>query len=207
MKFWALLFIVFSSVVHAEDLADIRSPKIQGNTLTIAGRIDSHIYDFLSYAGEALKKVEVVELNSFGGSLDWGLDIAQKLKAMNIRTKLSSGNVCASTCVFLFAAGRVREADSDTWLGIHGGRFKDLKNLQLALDVTDRAFTFLEENGVYPSLREVYFSFPDEDDWEENGNATRKRDWVLPSFDASIFNLVTRLNVVPGDSQDQNGPL
>ncbi len=125
MKHLALfLFLLSPSLGFAdESLFQIYSPTISGNVLTIKGEIDSHIYDYLAYEAQALKSVDTVELNSYGGNAEWALQIAQKLKDLKFKTRLSSGNVCASACVLLFAAGKDREADDDTWIGIHGARF------------------------------------------------------------------------------------
>ena len=46
----------------------IQSPEIRGEVLYIQGRIDSHIYDFISRGATDLKGVKTVELNSLGGN-------------------------------------------------------------------------------------------------------------------------------------------
>jgi hypothetical protein len=126
----AALFTLLSSITHASELTQAEAEKIQrlisphiiGDTLFIDGTIDSHIYDFLSYAGSELKPVKFVELNSLGGNNDWGLQIAQKIKDLKLTTKLKSGKFCASACTYIFAAGFNRQAERGTWLGIHGAR-------------------------------------------------------------------------------------
>ncbi len=97
-------------------------PKIQGRTLLIEGRIDSHIYDYLAFSYQKLSAVDTVEFDSYGGNLEWAGQIAKKLETLKIKTRLSAGRVCASACVFLFGAGVVREADEGAWFGIHGAR-------------------------------------------------------------------------------------
>lgn len=122
----ALVVLAQASSADADPtdrLRQIISPRIDGNVLYIEGVIDSHIYDYLSFEAKALESVDVIDLNSFGGSTDWGLEIARKIKTLGKTTRLRSGNYCASACVYLYAAGQVREAAEDTWLGIHGARF------------------------------------------------------------------------------------
>ena len=100
----------------------IQSPEIRGEVLYIQGRIDSHIYDFISRGATDLKGVKTVELNSLGGNSTWSLEIARKIRALGVKTRISAGNVCASACVVIFSAGMGREAGRGTWLGIHGAR-------------------------------------------------------------------------------------
>ena len=115
----ALLFAF--TPAHAVE-PDLRSPEIHGDTLTISGTLDSHVYDFLSYEAKAMANVKYVELDSYGGNAEWALAVAEKLSNLKITTRLSSGHVCASACVWIFAAGKRREIADDAWLGIHGVR-------------------------------------------------------------------------------------
>ena len=98
------------------------SPHIDGDALIIEGKIDSHIYDYLQYEAAKIVPVKVIELNSLGGSNEWALEIARKVKELGKTTLLSSGHYCASACAAIFAAGRERVAAEDTWIGIHGAR-------------------------------------------------------------------------------------
>jgi hypothetical protein len=98
------------------------SPHIEGDALIIEGKIDSHIYDYLQYEAAKIAPLRVIALNSLGGSNDWALEIARKIKELGKTTVLPSGHFCASACVYLFAAGRERVAAEDTWIGVHGAR-------------------------------------------------------------------------------------
>jgi len=107
----------------AADLGKYYSPRIEGRTLYIKGTISSHIYDFLSLEEKNVRdNVDVIEFNSIGGSTEWALESARKISELKKTTKLSSGSLCASACVYLFAAGTKRQMDDDTWLGFHGAR-------------------------------------------------------------------------------------
>ena len=97
-------------------------PRLDDGILKISGPIDSHIYDALAYMEADLTPDVVVELNSWGGSSDWALEISRKIRSLGMDTSLPEGNVCASACVYLFSAGKKRFAASSTWFGIHGAR-------------------------------------------------------------------------------------
>jgi hypothetical protein len=104
------------------DIRQTYSPHIEGEILYIRGKIDSHIYDFLSYNYQQLKSVRYVSVNSYGGNHDWSLEIARKLRELKLSTLLERGNVCASACLYIFGAGIERVAHHSTWFGIHGAR-------------------------------------------------------------------------------------
>ncbi len=103
-------------------LRRIISPHIEGDTLVIEGRIDSHIYDYIQYEAPRVAAVRVIEINSLGGNVEWALEIARRIKELGKTTLLRSQHYCASACAFIFAAGRERVAAEDTWIGIHGAR-------------------------------------------------------------------------------------
>jgi len=107
---------------ESDRLRRLISPHIEGDALIIEGKIDSHIYDYLQYEAAKIVPVKVIELNSLGGSHEWALEIARKIKELGKTTVLPSGHFCASACAYLFAAGRQRVAAEDAWIGIHGAR-------------------------------------------------------------------------------------
>lgn len=115
-------FLAQAQTVSQEDLNKLYSPYIVGDTLFIKGRIDSHVYDYLSREAKSIEGVKTIELNSLGGNNGWALDVAKKIQLLGKTTVLPAGNFCASACVYLFAAGRERLADKSAWLGIHGAR-------------------------------------------------------------------------------------
>ena len=107
---------------ESDRIRQLISPHIEGDVLVIEGRIDSHIYDYLQYEAAKIVPIKVIELNSLGGSNDWALEIARKVKELGKTTLLPSGHSCASACAYIFAAGRERVAAEDTWIGVHGAR-------------------------------------------------------------------------------------
>ncbi len=215
---------VASSTDDPGNLNKIYSPWIEGDTLYIKGTIDSHIYDYLAMQAADVAKVRVIDLNSFGGNSEWAMNIAKKIINLDKDTRLGSGHVCASACVFLYAAGKRRIAAADTWIGIHGVRlgagftttfegvcFTELETgsafmptkkgcadfvdhwYDVAKKATDDAFNLMESNGVSSSLRQTYYSMPEDPNWPQAMNVIRKPDRPLSSVDALKYSLVTDL--------------
>ena len=128
MKFFTLVLFLLATclangnTIKEADLLSVMSPKIVGDTLYIQGKIDSHIYDFLAHEYEAVKAVEFVSLNSYGGSAGYGMEIGQKILELEKKTIIKKGHVCASACTYIFASGVERIMEEDTWLGLHGAR-------------------------------------------------------------------------------------
>lgn len=214
------LIITFAAPLWAQQPNVVQSPVLEGKVLYIRGRIDNHIYEFLTREARKLTQVRVVDLSSAGGNMEWALLIANKLSAMKVNTRLSSNSICASACVFVFGAGQQRIAAPGTWLGIHGARlsaglavrfgnlcFQDGKFSpelkacskamadwqKMAMSMTQTAFELMERHGVSPDLFNTYMSMEDDSDWTEEFNVLKKPDWVLRSEDALAYELVTRL--------------
>lgn len=224
MKKIFILFLInlVTPISSYANLSELSSPFIEGETLYVNGPIDSHIYDFLAYEHEALLKVKTVSLNSLGGSHDWSLLIAEKIKSYGLNTLVEKGNYCASACIYIFGVGVERLAFESVWFGIHGARisgghvvtFRNLcpeehfsqtlrlstecldflnKMYALALDKTLEAFSLIENAGVNTSLREFYFSLDDYNTWYTSNNILRKPDLILKAPEAIGFNFVTKL--------------
>lgn len=203
--------LLFSQIAFSqnEDMRKIRSPFVTGHTLNIVGPIDSHIYDYISYMGKGIEKIEKISLKSFGGSHYWAIEIAKKIQSLKLNTEIQKGSFCASACVYLFGAGEERSIHETAWIGIHGARLagsykllfhqkcqqildqKNLKNLSLdcadfllkmeslSLESTVDGFELMEKSGVFKSLQTYYFSLEDDEKWYEHYNVLRKPDWLV----------------------------
>ncbi len=223
-------FFSFTSAKAAVDGSDtesssqyvheIQSPRIEGDSLLIQGKLDSHIYDYIAYEWQKLKKLKYVDLNSLGGNSEQAMLISRKIRQLGLITRVRSGSVCASACISLFGAGVERHIAADAWLGVHGARggqshiqkfynlchdndrwMLDKKECQNfvrgwyadAKKVTLEFFGVLEQYGISSELRKTYFSLPLESDWTENFNVLQIVDWVLQPETALSFNLATRI--------------
>lgn len=130
MKYIAIVIALFCQWSEAieiskDDLAKLHrltTPVIVEDTIYISGPIDSHIYDVLAWAGDRLKGVKKISLNSFGGNHFWALEIARKIQELGLDTVVEEGSYCASACVYLFGSGKNRYAHKSIWFGIHGAR-------------------------------------------------------------------------------------
>ncbi len=214
-----LVALLLSGFAHGETPKTLVSPYIENEVLYIQGKIDSHIYDFLTYPNDKMQNVQVVDLDSWGGHHNWALAIAEKIQQRGWATQLSKDQHCASACVYLFGAGTKRKAHSSTWFGIHGARMGagymvtfaqscldgkslvqneicrelELKNYDLNYDATLEAFQLIEISGVSHSLWETYINFDNDPKWYLHFNFLKKPDWVLPASEAINHDLVTKL--------------
>ena len=110
-------------------------------TPTKAARIDRQVTSPLSITisidgeivegdGEALKleigraetlksTISEIQLNSIGGSLFEGANIARIIRNALLDTVVASGDTCASACFLAFAAGSTRTVHSGARVGVH----------------------------------------------------------------------------------------
>lgn len=178
------------------DILQMHSPKLVGNTLYIYGRIDSHIYDFLSLERAALEQVKVIDLNSFGGNHHWALDIAKKIAELGKETKIRNGSVCASSCVYLFTSGKKRIIENEVWLGVHGARipgsYKSSFDGYCFIDLEDGRI-FNEKLKNCSEFLTLWYSIAFKatvdafDFFEQNGVSVKARDYYFNLNDDPLW--------------------
>lgn len=66
-----------------------------------------------------------------------------------------------------------------------------------SLEATQKAFEFLESQGVSSRLSEMYFSFADTPDWYNDLNVLKKPDWVITSDVALMLGFATEIKHQP----------
>jgi hypothetical protein len=71
-------------------------------------------------ANDAGKLVSSVRLNSTGGSLLEGVQLAEVVKFAKMATNVGQGATCASACFLIFAAGESKFANYTAQIGVHG---------------------------------------------------------------------------------------
>ncbi|KQI69171.1 hypothetical protein AN189_06265 [Loktanella sp. 3ANDIMAR09] len=90
----------------------------------------------------------VVSLNSPGGSVQEGLDIARTLQAMDLNvivdvmTRDGDPGICASACSYVFVGGTYRFLSAGSQLGVHQFRFVDddlVRLSEVTRDVQNRS--------------------------------------------------------------------
>jgi hypothetical protein len=171
----------FAQKTSLEALSQPIPPRIVHQRLIISGVIDRPIYEYLVREAARVSQVREIELNSFGGNVEWGLKIAETIAALHKRVVVKNGDFCASICVALFAAGTERLIGSEVWLGVHGVRLG-----------SDETAQFLE-NCARKEQGEVLFNDALKDcrDFEEK---SRRR---LFDITRSVFGFMERRGVSP----------
>ena len=71
-------------------------------------------------ANDAGKLVSSVRLNSPGGILLEGVQLAEVVKFAKMATNVGQGATCASACFLIFAAGETKFANYTAQIGVHG---------------------------------------------------------------------------------------
>lgn len=119
---------VFTAVFFAETVlaADLKliTGKDGRSTLAITGEIlpgDAESFTTLvKQANEAGKFVANVRLNSQGGNLVEGVELAEAIRFGKMSTNVGKNATCASACFLMFAAGATKFATYGAQIGVHG---------------------------------------------------------------------------------------
>lgn len=102
-------------------------------------------------AKAAGKTVESVRLDSTGGRLVEGAQIAGAIRVAGFSTSISPGAVCASACFLAFAAGDPKFAGEGALIGVHKASDRGGQETALSDAATLSMARFARELGV-PSL-------------------------------------------------------
>lgn len=102
--------------------------------------------------------IKTIKLNSPGGSVFDALAISSKIREYEWTTKVSNGDLCASSCPIVFAGGKERIAGEEAGVGVH--QFfsfgEDTRTAGEAISgtqsTTARITRHLETMGVDPQL-------------------------------------------------------
>ena len=123
LRILCLCCVIFSaSLGYASTLI----PKVDPNGVTyiqLDGRIEENdpwlFVRALNNSRARNVKVWGVFLNSSGGSVDAGLQLASVIRQYGLSTYVGSNSTCVSACFYLFAAGVQRWAAVDSRVGVH----------------------------------------------------------------------------------------
>jgi hypothetical protein len=106
--------------------ADLKSSALKDGRIVISlsGEIAEGDTDTLKAAikasNDAGKLVTSVRLNSPGGNLLEGVQLAEVVKFAKMATNVGQGATCASACFLIFAAGETKFANYTAQIGVHG---------------------------------------------------------------------------------------
>jgi hypothetical protein len=147
--------VIILVALTAADAASLkRIDSKDGKTrIELSGEITSGDADrfkaLITEANQQKRVVATVFLNSTGGSLGEGVEIAAAVKYGRIATSVKSDHVCASACFLIFAAGSERFANHSARIGVHGASDRNGREAGDATVLMSRA---LRELGVPPAI-------------------------------------------------------
>src|SRR5690606_28155031 len=117
-----------------------------------------------------------LELDSPGGNVMAALEIANKVHALGLRTRIGSGQDCASACSLIFLSGKQRQATGQ--LGVHQLSARGEGNLAALQFVISDILDAFQRFGVDPRVTKhmlttppadmYYFSDYEKDDYRIN---------------------------------------
>lgn len=195
-----------------EPSTSVAKCRIEGNVMFVEGVVDT----YLVYEIKSNKKIKHLELNSYGGLVEAGYEIAEYVRKNKITTNVRKGAKCGSICTVIFQAGVKRTAHSSVRFLYHGTRLnkgwlrgwsevRDMKGREWATKFvvdqisavraeTDIMFAKYVEYGMNPKFIDEYNSQPIENDWFENGNFGRVKDYIVGTDVMLKNNIVTGLD-------------
>jgi ATP-dependent protease ClpP protease subunit len=187
-----------TKIEHTKPSVNGASEQVIGDTLYIDGEIHERLAPELEYGD--YKNVKRIVLNSYGGLVTAGIEIAKLIRSKQLDTILPAGGVCMSACTLLFQAGVNREAHKTSIfmyhaprlsaIGMIGYHYRCKKYGQKSCDefLNDRIrnseqetfdfFAVYEVYGFSSSFYEEYRAMSDEpySDWFPRGNTFKKPD-------------------------------
>jgi len=113
-------------VGYPANAADLKTSALKDGRIVIAisgdiGEGDTDAFKAaIKVANDAGKLVSSVRLNSPGGNLLEGLQLAEVVKYAKMATNVGQGATCASACFLIFAAGENKFANYTAQIGVQG---------------------------------------------------------------------------------------
>lgn len=113
----------------------------EGVEVTLTGQIavgdGDRIRDELATRANAGQRVEMIRLNSTGGSVSDALEIGDVIRASDMSTTMVDNAVCLSACPYIFAGGVARTVAQTAKLGVHQHYFGESAILPAFMAVED----------------------------------------------------------------------
>ena len=110
---------LYNAISQFSGAAELRSIHSNGRAiLLIEGNLE--LGDEESVARKLRQtNVQEIWLNSNGGRLVTGIGIGRVIRSSKLATRIPRNATCASSCVFAFVGGIVREVDESARVGVH----------------------------------------------------------------------------------------
>ena len=127
--------------------------------LSVSGTIHAGSFELFVEETDKIKDyIEMVILNSPGGSVEDALAISKRIRENEWSTKVEKGALCASSCPIVFSGGVKREAEEGAAIGLHQiySTGDDPRNNDEAISgtqsLTAEITRHLEKMGVDPAV-------------------------------------------------------
>jgi hypothetical protein len=202
---------------HPEDLRTNLVLKCmhRGDSLFLDGVIDMELIFELDQFAEA--PIRYLYLNSTGGKVDNAFRVAEFIRENQITTVLRPGAQCMSACTLLFQAGQQRIAHPSATLMYHSTRFlqqsQETRNFvrqcvrhptpecdtfigerrTLLQESTNQLFALYEEYGATDALYNDYQELPEVDEWIDQGNYLKMKNWYMTPDEALAYAIPTEV--------------
>lgn len=108
-----------STITDTASAAEIYKGNGKSNVVYISGQIVAGDYEKFARVSRAMGHVDAVLLDSPGGTLRDGLNIAEATRQMGVATGVPNNATCTSMCAIIWLAGRTRLSASNAHIGFH----------------------------------------------------------------------------------------
>jgi len=151
---------ILTSTVPAKAATFVRITEQNQTLIALTGEImlgDAEKFrDLLSQSGG----INAVKLDSPGGNLVASIALAKLARSQGLSTIIGPNAVCASSCVLIFAAGREKFADRESFIGVHGVADKGGEETPDARAATLAFARYVRDLGAPPSVIHKLVSTP-----------------------------------------------
>lgn len=145
----------------------LQFPVVENGEVRLTGEIAEGDADrFADWLAGLDEPPELIWLASPGGAVRDALEIGRKIRAAGIATGVAAGDVCFSACPYVMAAGVLRRADADAFVGVHQHYFGENIALPAFLAVQDiqhgqsELVGYLDDMGINLRLMEKALATP-----------------------------------------------
>lgn len=130
--------------------------------LEIGGGLEFGTAELLAKFLDATPTIEVIHLNSVGGRLREGYDIARLIQSRGLKTYTATD--CASACTIAFLGGRERLLGSKARLGFHSASIGGVDQSRMR-EINDDIRRTLERHGVPEAFIQRALATPADGMW------------------------------------------
>lgn len=94
--------------------------RIENRVLILTGQIAiGDAARYTRFLEDAKRTIEMVRLNSPGGSVPDALSIGRAIRQAGLTTVMGAVDICLSACPYILAGGKTRDIHSDAQVGVH----------------------------------------------------------------------------------------